>query len=101
MDKRRRFSRRAVTKHIGVAAGITLLGSGAARAALVTPAQVEGPFHPIDEQPDTDLDLTLIDGHSRTATGEVILVGVVLTPPSPLSPSIAIALIIEGILRGD
>ena len=74
MDKRRRFSRRAVTKHIGVAAGITLLGSGAARAALVTPAQVEGPFHPIDEQPDTDLDLTLIDGHSRTATGEVILV---------------------------
>ncbi len=74
MDKRIRFSRRAVTKHIGVAAGITLLGSGAARAALVTPAQVEGPFHPIDEQPDTDLDLTLIDGHSRTATGEVILV---------------------------
>ncbi|MCZ6657375.1 MAG: protocatechuate 3,4-dioxygenase [Gammaproteobacteria bacterium] len=74
MDKRIRFSRRAVTKHIGVAAGITLLGPGMARAALVTPAQVEGPFHPIDEQADTDLDLTLIDGHSRTATGEVILV---------------------------
>ncbi len=74
MDKRTRFSRRAVTKHIGVAAGITLLGSGAARAALVTPAQVEGPFHPTDEQADTDLDLTLIDGHSGTATGEVILV---------------------------
>ena len=74
MGKRRRFSRRAVTKHIGAAAGITLLGPGMARAALVTPAQVEGPFHPIDEQADTDLDLTLIDGHSRTATGEVILV---------------------------
>ena len=57
MDKRRRLSRRAVTKQIGVAAGITLLGPGVARAASVTPAQVEGPFHPIDEQADTDLDL--------------------------------------------
>ena len=35
------------------------------------------------------------------ASGEVILVGVGLTPAGPLSPPIAIALIIEGILRGE
>ena len=34
-------------------------------------------------------------------TGEVILVGVGLAPAGPLSPPIAIALIIEGVLRGD
>ena len=35
------------------------------------------------------------------ASGEVILVGVALTPAGPQSPSIAIAFIIEGILRGE
>ncbi len=35
------------------------------------------------------------------ASGEVILVGVGLTPGGPLSPPIAIALIIEGVLRGN
>jgi hypothetical protein len=35
------------------------------------------------------------------ATGEVILVGVGLTPAGPLSPPIAIALIIEGVVRGE
>ena len=39
-----------------------------------TPSQVEGPFHPIDEQGDTDADLCLIDGHADPAVGEQILV---------------------------
>jgi hypothetical protein len=34
-------------------------------------------------------------------SGEVILVGLALTPTGPLSPPIAIALIIEGVLRGE
>jgi hypothetical protein len=34
------------------------------------------------------------------ATGEVILVSVILGPPSPFSPGIATALILEGILIG-
>jgi YVTN family beta-propeller protein len=34
-------------------------------------------------------------------SGEVVLVGVGLTPAGPLSPPIAVALIIEGILRGE
>lgn len=55
-------------------AGAALLGGGIARAAVPTPKQVEGPFHPIGEQADTDLDLTLIEGHTKPATGDVILV---------------------------
>ena len=74
MNNRKQFSRRALSKQIGMAAGITLLGPAVARAAVVTPEQVEGPFHPIDEQSDTDLDLTVVQGHSKSATGEVILV---------------------------
>jgi YVTN family beta-propeller protein len=35
------------------------------------------------------------------ATGEVVLVGLVLGPPSGLAPPIATSLTIEGILRGD
>jgi protocatechuate 3,4-dioxygenase beta subunit len=41
---------------------------------LATPSQVEGPYHPIEEQADTDVDLTLIEGQSKAAEGEVILV---------------------------
>lgn len=33
-------------------------------------------------------------------TGEVVLVGLTLTPAGPLSPPIAIALVVEGVLRG-
>jgi len=43
-------------------------------SSLLTPSQVEGPFHPIEPQEDTDMDLTILPGHSSPATGEVILV---------------------------
>jgi protocatechuate 3,4-dioxygenase beta subunit len=39
-----------------------------------TPKQVEGPFYPVSEQADRDLDLTRAPGRSESATGEVILV---------------------------
>jgi protocatechuate 3,4-dioxygenase beta subunit len=55
-------------------AGTALVTGGFASAAVPTPKQVEGPFHPIDEQPDTDLDLVMIEGHTEPAQGEVILV---------------------------
>ncbi len=74
MKKYKNISRRDVTKQIGIAAGISLLGPGITRAAALTPAQTEGPFYPIDEQADKDMDLTLIEGHSDTAEGETILV---------------------------
>ncbi len=74
MKNHRTISRRDLSKQIGVAAGISLLGSGIAKAMLATPGQVKGPFHPIEEQADTDVDLTLIEGHSKAAEGQVILV---------------------------
>jgi len=74
MKKNRLMSRREASKSIGMTAGLSLFGASIAAAAIPTPRQVEGPFHPIDEQADTDLDLTLIDGHAGRATGETILV---------------------------
>ncbi len=74
MKKNKTVSRRDVSKQIAIAAGVSLLGPGIAKALVPTPEQVEGPFHPVEEQADTDLDLTLIEGNSKTAEGETILV---------------------------
>ena len=74
MKNYKNISRRDVTKQIGIATAISLLGPGITRAAALTPRQTEGPFYPVDEQVDKDMDLTLIDGHSETAEGETILV---------------------------
>lgn len=41
---------------------------------LWTPRQTEGPFYPVQEQADKDVDLTIIEGKSERAEGEVILV---------------------------
>lgn len=58
----------------GAAAGNLLARPGDSRAGCATPAQVEGPFYPVHEQADKDLDLTLIEGHTVRAEGEVIVV---------------------------
>ena len=51
------------------------MGSNLARAAISpTPKQVEGPFHPIEAQSDTDTDLSTIEGRAEPAKGEIILV---------------------------
>lgn len=71
----RKISRRAVTKHIGaLASGAVLLTPSIAHALLATPRQVEGPFYPPLPHKETDVDLTLLEGHSEPAKGEVILV---------------------------
>jgi len=57
-----------------MAAGLALIPGSYASAATPTPVQVKGPFHPIDEQSDTDMNLVMIDGHAEAAKGEVILV---------------------------
>ena len=74
MNRRNRISRRELTRNIGIAAGSVLVPGGFVSAAIATPEQVEGPFHPDDEQSDTDLNLLMIEGHSKPATGEAILV---------------------------
>lgn len=55
---------------------------------LSTGLEMQGGFSVMGEPLDED-------------TGEVVLVGLSLTPAGPLSPPIAIAFIIEGILRGE
>jgi protocatechuate 3,4-dioxygenase beta subunit len=82
-----KISRRDFTKRMGAAGSVLLAGPAIAGSVVATPRQVEGPFHPIEEQSDTDLDLTLIRGHSERAQGEVILVRgrVVDTGGKPLS----------------
>lgn len=68
------LSRRSLTRRIGLLAGMGMASSAFSAARLITPAQVMGPFHPIDEDVETDADLTRLHGHSEAAIGETILV---------------------------
>ena len=69
MTEKRTISRRSLVKgSVGVAAA-TVTGS---LWATATPSQTEGPFFPNQPQPDTDADMTLIDGHTERASGEVV-----------------------------
>ncbi|HMB39205.1 MAG TPA: protocatechuate 3,4-dioxygenase [Wenzhouxiangellaceae bacterium] len=52
--------------------GAATLVAGAPLMAATTPVQTEGPFFPIHPQPDTDADMTLIEGHSESALGEIV-----------------------------
>ncbi|MHC4452473.1 MAG: dioxygenase family protein [Planctomycetota bacterium] len=70
-----RFTRRAVARHLGtLAGGAALLGPGIARALMKTPSQTAGPFYPPQPHGETDVDLTLLEGHTEHAAGDVILV---------------------------
>lgn len=75
MKPRRSISRRAVAKQLGtLAGGVALVGPGIAAALMKTPSQTAGPFYPPRPHAETDVDLTLLDGHADRATGDVILV---------------------------
>lgn len=41
---------------------------------LPTPPQTEGPFYPVHQQDDRDNDLTLVQGHGKRATGQVVYI---------------------------
>lgn len=77
------ISRRSLLKTLGIAGGSVAVGSLAsaslAQAALScktgTPPQTQGPFYPVKDQIDKDVDLTRVAGSSRVAKGRVILVG--------------------------
>jgi len=76
MKRQHGISRRKLTRYLGIASGFALLRSSFAigKTLQPTPHQTEGPFYPVVEQMDKDLDLTRIKGHSQSATGETILV---------------------------
>jgi len=72
-----KLNRRELIKRLGVVSGAGILASSntlAGAAGTVTPSQVKGPFYPIVDQHDTDLDLTMVAGKSERAKGEVVLV---------------------------
>ncbi|MDX1428782.1 MAG: protocatechuate 3,4-dioxygenase [Rhodothermales bacterium] len=80
MDKK--ISRRtAIQLGLGAAAG-SVAGAavpGTSTGDCTTPAQTEGPFYPKHQQVDKDADLTMVDGQTGAAKGEVIFVsGVVI-----------------------
>ena len=63
---------------LGVGAGI-LVARAAQAGLIVTPEQTAGPFYPHEKPADSDMDLTIVDGRSATANGQVIeLIGRVL-----------------------
>lgn len=72
-----KINRRSLLK-LGLTAGLVSYGSIKSKQALSrpdklwTPRQTEGPFYPIHEQADKDVDLTRIQGKSQTAKGEII-----------------------------
>ncbi len=72
---RKKISRRSISKQLGtLVTGAAILGPGIARALITTPKQVEGPFYPPGPHSETDVDLTLLEGHEEPAAGDVIFV---------------------------
>ena len=72
----RTIARRAWLKGAG-AAGVGFLVPGGVRASqsqaqMSTPPQTQGPFYPVKDQADTDVDLTRVQGRSGTAVGTPI-----------------------------
>ena len=81
-NKRRNFLKKSI---VGLG-GVGFL-TGSAKAAIevcqniITPAQTEGPFYPIQDQRDKDWDLTQVIGKSGTARGEVVILNGVVQDP--------------------
>ncbi|MDA3934622.1 MAG: protocatechuate 3,4-dioxygenase [Gammaproteobacteria bacterium] len=69
MKKAKSFTRRMLVQGSMAMAALSATGS---LLAATTPPQTEGPFFPIHKQPDTDADMTLIQGHSEHALGEIV-----------------------------
>lgn len=69
------YSRRAVTKQLGsIAGGAVLFAPAIASTLARTPGQTAGPFYPPAPHTETDVDLTLLEGHTDRAAGDTILV---------------------------
>jgi protocatechuate 3,4-dioxygenase beta subunit len=71
----KKTTRRTLAKQIAtLVGGVSVLGPAFAQKLISTPKQVEGPFYPPTPHAETDVDLTLLEGHTESATGDVILV---------------------------
>jgi protocatechuate 3,4-dioxygenase beta subunit len=74
MSSNNKINRRTIIKAgAGIAAAVVTTHV-IAEPSTPTPANPEGPFYPRHKQVDKDADLTLIEGHTERAQGEVIRV---------------------------
>ena len=74
MNKTSKHSRRSFLQAGAGLAASAALATVMAKPTALTPANPEGPFYPQHKQVDKDADLTLIDGHTEHAQGQVIRV---------------------------
>lgn len=73
MSLPKRISRRRLLQAgLGTTLGLIWGNLEAANSPCRTPPQTEGPFYPKHDQADKDYDLTLIQGHTEPAKGEVL-----------------------------
>lgn len=70
--KEKSLSRRRFFGAAGGLAGAAAANAAAAATRKPTPPQTEGPFYPITSQADKDADLTLIEGRTERALGEIV-----------------------------
>ncbi len=61
---------------LGIFAATAGVATNAVAQAIckTTPVQPEGPFYPVDDQPDKDTDLVTLRGSSQLAKGQIIIV---------------------------
>lgn len=78
MKKQKLNRRQALNLSLGATAGLFTAGftnkTSSGPECQETPEQVFGPFYPLHDQDDEDVDLTMIKGHTEQAKGEVIFV---------------------------
>jgi protocatechuate 3,4-dioxygenase beta subunit len=88
-ESRRRFLELAGAA--GVAAGIGAVGTANAAPQRRTASQALGPFYPLTRPADSDADLTLVQGRTQRAQGQVIhLAGQVLSSAGDPLPGVDI-----------
>jgi len=74
-DRRRQLLQTGFGAASLLAAAGVAAGEAAPAKAVITPKQTEGPFFPNRPQTDTDIDMTLIEGHAQHAEGSVVELG--------------------------
>ncbi|MBK1878822.1 protocatechuate 3,4-dioxygenase [Pelagicoccus mobilis] len=69
---RRTMLRTSLGVTAGTVASTLSIGKGDTTDCTVSPKQTEGPFYPIHEQEDKDVDLTRVKGRKKRAKGKVV-----------------------------
>lgn len=71
MMKRRAFISQSLQVSSLVGASLASTSAFALNRSKATPPQTDGPFYPVIDRVDKDLDMTLVKGHSKRAKGQL------------------------------